>query len=108
MNMKLLVPLAIFAAGLAGFTQEASAKSGRNSAALGGAAAGVVAGAAGAYLLGKAMNRPAQAAPMGETTGSVRPARYEQDDEEECRVRPVKLYDSEGTYVKTERLRRCK
>lgn len=104
MNMKLLVPVAIFAAGIAGFTQPAAAKDGRNGAALGGAAAGIVAGAAGAYLLSKSMNQGSQPAPVYETTGSVRPAAYE----DACRMRDVELFDRQGAYVKTEKLRVCR
>lgn len=109
MKTKMLFPVALLAAGLMGMSADANAANGRKKSLLTGAAVGVAAGAAGAYLLGKS-STSAQAQETAEPryTNSVRPARYQAaDDEDECTVKKVELFDRKGNFVKTERMRVC-
>lgn len=77
---------------------------------------GVAIGAAGAVAAGVIANQlsgsgapapaPAYAPPPPDTTGSVRRARYERD--EDCRMVPTRLFTEAGDYVKTERIEVCR
>ncbi|GEM_PF-1470086 len=109
MKTKMLFPVAMLAAGLLAAGTDANAAQGRKKSLLTGAAVGVAAGAAGAYLLGKSSSS-AQAQEVQEPryTNSARPARYTSaQDEEECSVKKVELFDRKGNYVKSERMRVC-
>ena len=110
MTIKMMFPVAMLAAGLAMFAGDASAAGGKKKSLLTGAAAGVAVGAVGAYLLTK--NSGAAAAPAQEAepryTNSVRPARFQSnDDEEECTVKKIDLFDRKGNFVKSEKMRVC-
>lgn len=108
MNTKMLFPVAVLAAGLMGASADANAAQGRKKSLLTGAAVGVAAGAAGAYLLGKSSSgAQAAEAPEPRYTNSARPARYQAEDEQECRVKKVDLFDRKGNFVKSERMRVC-
>ncbi|HRJ68514.1 MAG TPA: hypothetical protein PK812_02815 [Beijerinckiaceae bacterium] len=105
MKFKILVPVAIVAAGLMGVSGEAQAKDGNRKSALIGAAAGVAVGAVGATLYHRSQQPSAPARP--EYTGSTaRPVSYQAAGG--CSVRPVRLFDEQGNYVKTERLKVCR
>ena len=109
MTFKSFVPVAVVAAGLLGFAAEAQAKDGNRKSALIGAAAGVAVGAVGATLYNRSQ-QPAQphAAPAQEYTGSARPVRYEAAGNGGCAVKPVRLFDEDGNFVKTERMKVCR
>lgn len=107
MKTKILISVLAMSVSVLAFAGDASAANGRKKSLLTGAAVGVVAGAGAAYLLGKAgaqAQQPVQAEPR--YTGSIRPARY-QSDEEECSVRNIDLFDRKGNFVKKERMRVC-
>lgn len=111
MMTKMLFPVAMLAAGLMAASADANAAQGRKKSLLTGAAVGVAAGAAGAYMLGKSSSgAQAQEAQEPRYTNSARPARYSktaEDDEEECSVKKVDLFDRKGNFVKSERMRVC-
>lgn len=105
MQFKVLVPVAIVAAGLLGVSAEAQAKNNNRKSALIGAAAGVAVGAVGATLYHRSQQPSAPAQP--EYTGSTaRPVSYKV--EQSCAVRPVRLFDEQQNYVKTERMKVCR
>lgn len=102
MKSKVLLSV-LTAAMLAGATFTAEAAGGRKKALGVGLVAGVAAGAIGATLL----NGPAHAAPAPAPAPGYYPvAQYEAVPA--CVVRPVELFDRNGTYVKTERMRICR
>lgn len=105
MKFKLFVPVAIIAAGLVGVSAEAQAKDGNKKSALIGAAAGVAVGAVGATLYHRSQ-QPSQPAQQEYTGSAARPVSYQATGG--CAVRPVKLFDEQGNYVKTERMKVCR
>ncbi len=92
------------AAVLAAATFSAEARNGRNGAAALGLAAGVAVGAVGATILSnQARAQPVAVAPA---PGYYPVTHYETVPA--CFVRPIELFDRNGTYVKTERMRVCR
>ena len=73
-----------------------------------GAVGGVAAGYIGSKLLGSDSSGSAGGSPATTDSTSPRPVHVSAPQEEEsCRMGPVKLYTASGEYVKTERLRIC-
>ena len=92
MKSKVLVAVSAIAIGLMGVMGDAEAAQGRKKLLATGAVGGVVAGAAGAYLINKMSNRGASAQEAERPTGSVRratPVASDDDDDEEDE-RPVR------------------
>lgn len=111
MTIKMMFPVALLAAGLSMFAGDASAANGKKKSLLTGAAAGVAVGAVGTYLLtrnsGASAQQPQQDAEP-RYTNSVRPARYQSnDDEDTCAVKKIDLFDRKGNFVKSEKMRVC-
>ncbi len=104
MKFKSLLPI-LTAAALTGATFSADAAEGRHKAAGVGLAAGLAAGAIGATLLSGA-GRAAPAPVAAPTPGYYPVAQY--DAVPACVVRPIELFDRNGTFVKTERMRVCR
>lgn len=110
MTIKMMFPVALLAAGLSMFAGDASAANGKKKSLLTGAAAGVAVGAVGAYLLTKNSGSSGQQQQDAEPryTNSVRPARYQSnDDEDTCAVKKIDLFDRKGNFVKSEKMRVC-
>jgi hypothetical protein len=101
MNSKILLPI-LTAVAFAGASYTADAGQGRNGAAALGLAAGVAVGAVGATIL----SNPARAAAPAPAPGYYPVAQYETVPA--CVIRPVELFDRNGTFVKTERMRVCR
>lgn len=104
MKRHLFLPV-LAAAALAGASLTAEARNGRNGAAALGLAAGVAVGAVGATILSN-QARAAQPVMVAPTPGYYPVTHYETVPA--CIVRPVELFDRNGTYVKTERMRVCR
>lgn len=103
MKLKHLMPV-LAAAALAGATVSAEAAKGRHRAAAAGLAAGVAVGAVGATILSN-QARAAQPA-HAPAPGYYPVAQYQSIPT--CVIRPVELFDRQGVYVKTERMRVCR
>ena len=104
MKTRILLPLAATAA-LALAAMPAEAAGGRHRALGVGLAAGVAAGAIGAAIISNNARAAAPVAPAP-APGYYPVAQY--DAVPTCVVRPIELFDRNGTYVKTERMRICR
>lgn len=104
MKSRLLLP--VFAAAVLGLAPlSAEAAGGRHKALGVGLAAGVAAGAIGAAIISNNARAAAPVAPAP-APGYYPVAQY--DAIPTCVVRPVELFDRNGSYVKTERMRVCR
>ena len=101
LKMNFLLPV-LAAAALAGASYSAEARNGRHGAAALGLAAGVAVGAVGATIL----SNQARAASPAPAPGYYPAAHYETVPT--CVIRPVELFDRNGAFVKTERMRVCR
>lgn len=108
--MKIVVA-AIAAISLACLSQSARAENGRTGAALLGGAAGVALGAAGATMLMNAQRRPAPVV-VEEDEEPVSTIQHEPQRHPRatptCRERMIDLFDSDGNFVKKDRVRICR